>query len=184
MKDVQTQSFSLLSQEEIDILVTFLNSNKNSVNSDVMSQQSIDKLIHLITGDNHIMRDLFDPLIAVESSLLESMEFRKSTDELCELRCQIAEDTGYLKLTAFNTVTEKTVEITPQTLNEKDVTEWGKFIAPVIFNRLARALSLKYTTETHEEICAIFAKNAYGDENHPISVIDMPSNVYLLEVLI
>lgn len=184
MNDIQTQSFSLLSQDEIDILVSFLNANKQSVNSDVMSQQSIDKLINLITGDKSLIRNLFDPLATVESSLLESLNLRENTDEPCELRCEVAGDTGYIKLTAYNTKTEKFIEITPKTLNESDVDEWGKFLSPVIFNRIARALSLNYTMETHEKICAIYAKNAYGDEKHPISVIHIPNNAYLLEVLI
>ena len=45
-KDKNT-SFSLLNQREIDTLVKFLTESKNAVNSDVMSQNSIDKLIRL-----------------------------------------------------------------------------------------------------------------------------------------
>lgn len=44
MNTIQSQSYSLLSQEEIDVLVDFLNAKKGSVNSDVMSQKSIDIL--------------------------------------------------------------------------------------------------------------------------------------------
>ena len=63
MNTIQSQSYSLLSQEEIDVLVDFLNAKKGSVNSDVMSQKSIDKLIYLITSDKQqIIKDLCNPL--------------------------------------------------------------------------------------------------------------------------
>ena len=67
MSDIQKPSFSLLNQKEVDALVDFLNDKRNSINSDVMNQNSIDKLITLITGDsNHIILDLFLlPLISV-----------------------------------------------------------------------------------------------------------------------
>ena len=53
-----------------------------------------------------------------------------------------------------------------------------------MFNHLARVLSLVYTTETHEQICSIFAKGNYNDENYPIPAFYMPTNVNLLEMLI
>lgn len=184
MSDNQNQSYSLLNQEEIDILVAFLNAKKSSLNSDVLSQNSIDKLIYLISNDKQqIMRDLFDPMANIDSSLLETLNFKKNTDELCELRCELAEDTGLLKLSIFNTVTEKTIEITPNMLDETDIEEWGNCISPILFNRLARSLSLKYTTETHDKVCSLFAKATFGDETHKIPNIHMPRNVYLIEVL-
>ena len=68
MNTIQSQSYSLLSQEEIDVLVDFLNAKKGSVNSDVMSQKSIDKLIYLITSDKQqIIKDLCNPCLLYTS---------------------------------------------------------------------------------------------------------------------
>ena len=45
MSNTQNSSFSLLNQKEIDSLIGFLSEQKNSLDSDVLSQKSIDKLI-------------------------------------------------------------------------------------------------------------------------------------------
>ena len=50
VKHDNNNSFSLLSQQEIDTLVSFL-TDKKAVNSDVLSQKSIDKLISFIQSD-------------------------------------------------------------------------------------------------------------------------------------
>jgi hypothetical protein len=185
MNTIQSQSYSLLSQEEIDVLVDFLNARKGSVNSDVMSQKSIDKLIYLITSDKQqIIKDLCNPLNDVNSSLLETMHFRENFEEICTLSCTTDPQTGFLKLTATNTKNGKTLAITPKLFDENDSEEWGVCISPLMFNHLARVLSLVYTTETHERICSIFAKGNYNDENYPIPAFYMPTNVNLLEMLI
>ncbi|RHQ13298.1 hypothetical protein DW981_06100 [Clostridium sp. AM49-4BH] len=89
-----------------------------------------------------------------------------------------------MKLTATNTKNGKTLAITPKLFDENDSEEWGVCISPLMFNHLARVLSLVYTTETHERICSIFAKGNYNDENYPIPAFYMPTNVNLLEMLI
>lgn len=182
MNENQNQSYSLLSQEEIDVLVHFLTDKKNSVHSDVMSQQSIDKLIYLITNDRKQLMNILDPLVCVDPELLENNGFRENDDELCELRCTVA-DNGYIKLTAYNTVTDASLEITPALFKTNDTEDWGKCISPMTFNRLAKALGLKYTTKTHETICALYAKTIFGDENHPVSSIHLPTNTGLLDAL-
>ena len=50
-------NFSLLSQEEIDILIKFLKENCDVVESEVLSQESIDRLILMMKGfsrDKHL----------------------------------------------------------------------------------------------------------------------------------
>ncbi len=183
MNSNQNQSYSLLTQEEIDVLVHFLTDKRSSVHSDVMSQQSIDKLIYLITNDRKQLMNMLDPLVCVEPELLKNKGFRENEDDLCELRCTVA-DNGYLKLTAYNTVSDASMEITPDLFCANDTSEWGMCISPMTFNRLAKALDLRYTTETHEQVSSIFAKTIFGDENHPISSIHLPTNTGLLDVLI
>ncbi len=86
MSDIQKPSFSLLNQKEVDALVDFLNDKRNSINSDVMNQKSIDKLITLITGDSdHIILDLFDPFASVDPGLLAALDFRMDDNDVCEL---------------------------------------------------------------------------------------------------
>ena len=150
------------------------------------SQKSIDKLIYLITSDKQqIIKDLCNPLNDVNSSLLETVHFRENIEEICTLSCTTDPQTGFLKLMRlFNTKNGKTLAITPKLFDENDSEEWGVCISPLMFNHLARVLSLVYTTETHEQICSIFAKGNYNDENYPIPAFYMPTNVNLLEMLI
>lgn len=184
MKDTLNPSYSLLNQKEIDALVEFLLEKKTSVNSDVMSQESIDKLISLITHDSgRIIMDFFDPFANIEPALLSNLNFRDNSDELCELHCSVDDSTGYIKLTAHNTVTGKELLITPNLINENDTEDWGYSISPTFFNRLARILSFKYTTETHDTVCTIFAKHTYGTADHEIPEIYLPTNDNLLECL-
>ena len=83
MKDTLNPSYSLLNKKEIDALVEFLLEKKNSVDSDVMSQESIDKLIALITSNSRsIIMDLFDPFVNVDASLLSTLNFRDNIEEL------------------------------------------------------------------------------------------------------
>lgn len=185
MNTIQSQSYSLLSQEEIDVLVDFLNAKKGSVNSDVMSQKSIDKLIYLITSDKQqIINGLCNPLNDVNSSLLETMHFPREFRRNLYFKLHDGSSDRFLKLTATNTKNGKTLAITPKLFDENDSEEWGVCISPLMFNHLARVLSLVYTTETHERICSIFAKGNYNDENYPIPAFYMPTNVNLLEMLI
>jgi len=143
MSDIQKPSFSLLNQKEVDALVDFLNDKRNSINSDVMNQKSIDKLITLITGDSdHIILDLFDPFASVDPGLLAALDFRMDENDVCELTCMPDESTGFITLTACNMVTKKTLKITPKLINENDTEEWGCSISPVFFNRIAKIFNL------------------------------------------
>ena len=115
---------------------------------------------------------------------METVHFRENIEEICTLSCTTDPQTGFLKLTATNTKNGKTLAITPKLFDENDSEEWGVCISPLMFNHLARVLSLVYTTETHEQICSIFAKGNYNDENYPIPAYYMKTNVNLLEMLI
>ena len=184
MKDTLNPSYSLLNQKEIDALVEFLLEKKNSVDSDVMSQECLDKLIALITSNSRsIIMDLFDPFVNIAPSLLSTLNFRDNMEELCELRCSIDEETNYIKLTAYNTVTGRELSITPQLLNKNDSPDWGYSISPTFFNRIARIFSFKYTTETHDKICNIFLKSTFGTLDHEMPEIYLPTNDNLLACL-
>ena len=180
----QNANYSLLNQKEVDALVDFLNDKKENVKSDTLSQSSIDKLIRLITDDsNHIITDMFDPFANADTTVLPDVDFRKDDSEICELMCSVNSD-GHIELTARNTVTGKDIAITPNMIDKSDVDAWGCAIPPIFFNHIAKLFSFKYTTQTHDTICNIFAKQNYGDENHKIPEFYLPSNEKLLECLL
>ena len=79
-KDKNT-SFSLLNQREIDTLVKFLTESKNAVNSDVMSQNSIDKLIRLFKTDkDRLSLSSFLSFQDSEAIVLKNLQFRRSEE--------------------------------------------------------------------------------------------------------
>lgn len=176
------QSYSLLTQDEIDTLVSFLIDKKNAVDSDVMNQQSIDKLIYLITHDRRQLMSMLDPLSCIDSEYLTKKNFRQNEQEVCELRIATDQE-GYLQLTAYNLTSQQTMEITPAVMSDNDTEDWGRCLSPVTFNRLAKNLGLKYTPDTYEQVCNQFAKINYGDETHSIPVLHLPTNTMLLETL-
>ena len=185
MSNIQKPSFSLLNQNEVDALVEFLNDNRDSVDSDVMNQNSIDKLINLITNDSdHIILDLFDPFANIDSNLLSVMGFKHEIDDVCEICCETDDATGFIKLKAINTNADSELAITPKLINANDTEEWGYCISPNFFNRIAKIFSLKYSKETYDTICNLYAKYTYGSENHKIPEIYLPSNSALLECLL
>ena len=184
MNETQKSNFSLLNQKEIDALVGFLNDNRSTIDSDVMNQDSVDKLISLITGDSeHIITSFFDPFSAKMENILSKTNFRTDKSQVCEIKCSL-NDNNYICLTAYNTVTGDELEITPKLLNEEDCDDWGYSISPFVFNHLALFFDFKYTRDTHDNICNIFAKHMYGSETHKVSNIYLPSNDNLLKCLL
>lgn len=181
----RNKSFSLLSQQEIDTLVKFLTEKKKGVDSDVMSQNSIDKLLRLIQTDKN--RLVLNSSITVDSlttTFLEEIHFRDSSNEVCELRCSVNPETNFIELSIFNTTTEKTLILVPKMFDEEDAENWGYSIPPFFFNLLAQSLTLKYTQETLDFVCGVFAKVNYGAEDRKISEMYLPSSTALLECLL
>lgn len=185
MDQDKNTSFSLLSQLEIDTLVAFLTEKKNSINSDVLNQESIDKLIMLLHTDKERMA-LSNLLLSSSAGmeLLSATNFRSDIHEVCELLFQVNNDTGFVELKIFNTVSKETIELTPRLFSKGDSEHWGAAIQPSFFNRIAHVLTLKYTQETHDNVCRRFAKIMYGDENFKLPLIYLPGNEALIESLL
>lgn len=185
MSVVRHTNFSLLTQQEIDTLVKFLTNKKNQVDSDVMSQNSIDKLIRLIQTDKE--RLALDSSLSygdIDTTLLKKLHFRSSLDEICELRCQINSESGFIELIVYNHSSKESISLTPKILDENDTDQWGYAIPPSLFNHIAQAMLLKYTTQTHDMVCNIFAKHNYGSEDHKIPEMFLPENSALLDCLL
>lgn len=185
MSKTNQTNFSLLDQQEIDALVKFLTEKKSDFLSDVMSQNHIDKLISLIQTDKErIILDLSEPLGSLDERLLKKLHLRNNLDEICELTCKLDEESGFIKLYVTNLATNETSELTPKTLDSNDTEEWGRAISPFLFNNIAITLSLKYTRETHDQICSIYAQRNFGDAEHKIPEFYLPDNASLLECLL
>lgn len=185
MSQDKNTSFSLLNQQEIDTLVKFLTETKNTVNSDVMSQNSIDKLIRLFKTDKErLALSSFLSFEDSEASALKSLHFRDNINEPCELRCNINEETHFIELSIYNTTTETVYPLTPGSFDENDTANWGFSIPPAYFSQIAHSLTLKYTQSTYDFICSTFAKHNYGSEDHMISEVYLPDNKVLVESII
>lgn len=185
MNDAQNLNLSLLSQNEIDTLVNFLLEKKSTVDSSVLSQSSIDKLIELIRYDNSLRRQELIPSVAhVSENQLGQMGIRQNKEELCELRCETDGDTGFLQIVVYNTTTEQSMLLTPSSLTGEDSEGWGFCISPSLFCRLARALGAKYSAQTYDLVCDRFAKCVFGSEDHKIPVLYLPEQEVILDCML
>lgn len=183
MKQNNNDSFSLLNQQEIDTLIRFLTEKKNAVDSDVMSQNSIDKLITLIQTDRErIALGSFFTYGNINNAFLK--DFRKDNQEACQLQFALNQDTKFVELSIFNPATEQTMTLTPALLDESDTEEWGFSIPPSIFIHIALGLELKFSQNTYDAVCDAYAAHNFGSSNHKIPETLLPDNDLLVECLL
>lgn len=182
-------NLSLLNQQEIDILVDFLNKTKASVNSDVLNQESIDKLIRLIRRDD-LSSITLDELesSSTQKDFLADVGIREEPSQVCELTFQIDPKTDFVILTATNIVTSKSYEISPSSLDHLEVFNstltWGYSIPPILFHKIAGIFKCKYSRQTYEDICALFALKNYGSMNQQLPSLYYPTAQQLLANLL
>ncbi len=178
-------NLSLLTQNEIDTLVNFLVDKKNNVNSNVLNQESIDKLIGLIRKNelNKLSLNLEESSTDLGSSNLLKLNIQDTPNQLCELSFRINDQSGYLEFYATNTVTGKEQIITPTIYDKasviKDNTEWGYAVAPFVLDRIAVLFNLKYSRKTYDALCKLYALKNYGSEDKALSKIFIPENEQL-----
>ena len=184
-------SFSLLTQKEIDTLIAFLSNTDNGVTRDVLSQTSVDKLIHLIRNNdiNKIPLDTLDSLeLKPTFDILKELQIRNDSTEICELLFTIDNKTEFICLFAKNTVTNKEHPITPATLDRTELvngtTSWGYSITPILFDKIARIFNLKYSRQTYEDICSLFLLKNFGSTNQRVPSLYCPSSTQLLDNLL
>ncbi|MEG1992023.1 MAG: hypothetical protein RR056_01445 [Acetivibrio sp.] len=184
-------SFSLLTQKEIDTLITFLSEKQKDVTSDVLCQDSIDKLIHLIYNNdiNNVRLDTLDSLrIRPNHDVLKELNMRTDTSEICELNFEIEAETNFLTLFAKNITTGKEYPITPTTLDRMELlsgsTSWGYSIVPILFDKIARIFMLKYSRDTYEKICSLYLTMNFGSADYRLPSMYCPSSNEILDNLI
>lgn len=171
MKNI-TNNNTLLSQKEIDTLIRFLTSHDQPVQGTVLSQDSIDKLVSLLQNNGTSNVDLF---CTGHPSDLSSITPENLSDYTLDFT--IDEESSYISIIAENE--ESSINITPLALSilkiTKDNSEWGFYIEPVIFDRIASIFSLKYTKATYDKICELFSLKHYGKPDAVIPHIYLPS---------
>lgn len=183
MSDTQNKNFSLLTQVEIDTLIDFLTEQKEGgVESSVLNQKSIDKLIELLRlNEIRRKRDALKSTGEVAGALSDLIIIRQGED-VCELKVLVEEDC--VKLVVSNAGNGQQMEITPELLNTGDGDSWGRCISPIIVSKLARVLGVKYTTQTYEAVCSRYAQCLFGDASHKLPYIYLPDNAETIENLI
>lgn len=159
-------NFSLLSQEEIDILIKFLKENCEVVDSEVLNQESIDKLILMMKGFNKdqylkSQQDVDDVRAAgtvLTGTNVWQLEFEEN-------------ETGFMDL--YATDGEKKEKITPKGYScacfTKDNTQWGYAIIPSLFLEVAKCYGLKFSKEVYKNVCERFALKNFGDTSYDVS---------------
>jgi len=183
LKQNNNDSFSLLNQQEIDTLIRFLTEKKNAVDSDVMSQNSIDKLINLIQTDSK--RITLSTLITygnINDAVLK--DFRSEGQEPCQLQFALNQDTRFVELTISNPTTGKTMALTPCHLDKDDTEDWGLSIPPSVFIHIALGLELKFSQATYDAVCDAYAAHTFGSTDHKIPEIMLPDNDLLVQCLL
>lgn len=187
-------NFTLLSQTEIDALINFLSAKDPSVSNEVLNQDSIDKLIHLMrNNDLHKLgldsqQNLEELIFDYSKDLLTSLGLLDNANQQCILSTSQNSETGYLELYAVSEATGAKVKITPACLEKKKIEEndsaWGYSIAPIVFDKVATNYSMKYSEETYKTICSIFATKNYGNSQLDIPKILLPTSAQLLDNLL
>lgn len=181
-------SFSLLNQKEIDTLVRFL--SEKQVSREVLSQDSIDKLIRLIKHNdiNRVTLDSIGLPSEPAFDLLKELHVREDSSEVCELLFEVDENTKYVNLTAKNTVTGTEYKIEPSTLDRLELVEgistWGYSIPPILFDKIARIFSLRYSRKTYDAICSLYAVHNFGTKVHKLPSIYYPTSNQILDNLL
>ncbi len=177
---------ALLSQDEIDALVSFLKT-KDKIGNEVLDQASIDRLVEILNeakptegSAGGVGRFYGNSVLSVEKDISVQRE-------QCMLLYE--KDTrGYAHIVCENTVTGMRYEITPESLNQSCLVEsagesWGFAIMPVMFDLAALQLQVKYTAEAFSDVCGDYAKLLFGDENAVLPNAYLPTAARVLDNL-
>lgn len=175
---------TLLSQEEIDALVSFLK-RKEKIGNDVLDQASIDRLVEILTGakssdDPTVGRGRFfgNTVLSVEKDIAVQKE-------QCTLLYE-KDEKNYVHVICENVVTGARYEITPECLNRSCLVEntgetWGYAIMPVLFDLAAMQLQVKYSAEVFSKVCSDYAGLLFGKPNMELPNVYLPTASRMLE---
>ena len=170
------QNMALLSQSEIDTLIEFLNREreKTVVDSQVLNQESIDKLIRLIHNHREFVDNIGVSVPGQEEGRLRSfydlykLDYTKSDGY--ELQMSLNEkNQAELYLETGKGIR---LPIVPEQLDDPlfqgTSAGWGVCVMPVVFAQTARTFEISYSAEMMEQVCRRYALMMYGKEDAPI----------------
>ena len=174
---------ALLSQEEIDALVSFLK-KKEKIGNDVLDQTSIDRLVEILNEAKAAEpvagggRFYGNSVLSVENDIAVQRE-------QCTLIYE-KDGRGYAHIICENTVTGMRYEITPECLNQSCLVDsmgesWGFAVMPVLFDLAALQLQVKYTADVFSKVCGDYAKVLYGTETAELPNVYLPTAARMLD---
>ena len=175
---------ALLSQEEIDALVSFLKT-KDKIGNEVLDQASIDRLVEILTeakvNEEPVMgggRFYGNAVLSVEKDIAVQRE-------QCTLLYE-KDELNYAHIVCENYVTGMRYEITPECLSQSCFVEssgerWGFAVMPVLFDLAALQLQVKYTAETFSKVCKDYAKVLFGSSKAELPNVYLPTAARVLD---
>ncbi len=179
---------ALLSQKEIDTLVSFLSQQQSNLDGEVLNQDSIDKLILLLKNVDgsqfkfDVNTSVPPTQVSMESVIGKLTNIENYATAKKVLEFSINETSGYIEIYVNINEMGKNIKLTPENLDkvtlqeQENSTEWGYFIAPVLFDNIANVFGIKYHKSTLDQICEIYAQKSLGDKNKKISEIFLPTS--------
>lgn len=175
---------ALLSQEEIDALVSFLKT-KDQIGNEVLDQASIDRLVEILseakTNDASPAgkgRFYGNAVLSVEQDIAVQRE-------QCILLYE-KDDLGFVHIVCENYVSGVRYEITPECLSQSCLVEstgesWGKAVLPVLFDLVAMQLQVKYNADVFSQVCKDYAKLMFGNEKAELPNVYLPTAARVLD---
>ncbi|WP_167957847.1 hypothetical protein [Anaerosporobacter faecicola] len=181
---------ALLSQKEIDTLVQFLIDQKKGLQTTVLTQESIDKLVQLLSNKDFDLLK-FDIAGITEKTENETEEVLSNlVDYDCTLTYELQFEVHHnvITLSAIHTDSNTILPITPKSLELisiiDDDTNWGCCIDPILFDKIATVFHFKYKRATLEAVTRLFAEKIYGDSTYELPNIYRPSTLSVAQNLI
>ena len=164
---MEEKNFSLLTQTEIDALIHFLNEKGTApVESGVLTQDSIDKIIRVLTSEMGDQMDVKTGLGKLEA-IVDNAEIKG-----LELKFELDDDSNALLYVVWG---DEAIYISPSSLELKKIVKsdvaWGYAVEPTHFSMLARTFDLNFTEDTYEKVVKRFAKVMYGNEDAKVAQI-------------
>ena len=181
-----SENRALLSQDEIDALVSFL-TTKEKVGNEVLDQASIDRLVKVLTeasaDEKEVNADgaghfLANSVLSVEKDIAVQRA-------QCALLYE-KDSAGFAHVVCVNHVSGVKYEITPECINQSALVEgtsegWGRAVMPLLFDLVAMQLQVKYSAEVFSEVCDDFAKLLYGTADINLPNVYLPTAARVLE---
>jgi len=173
-----TESKALLTQNEIDTLINFLQSHTQSPIGSVLDQGSIDKLVEIIKFNNdkgvYFNKESAINLTGNDEPLaiIKDATGRILDAQSCSFICEKDAD-GFVNVVCLEKTTGTRVNISPSCINRKEFLEddakWGLAVSPHTLIRLSGIFGINCDADTLKNAEKDFAKLVYGDENAKIA---------------